>query len=138
MIRFLAEIDFPEFSLLFNYNIDETEFKIINFERLKQGVKTIVGLQDDKIVGTASYFIESKFLHNGGKVMHIEDVVVVENHRGVGIGKMLILHLVNLGKNENCYKVILDCNENNVMFYEKCGFKKHEIQMRKQLIFSQH
>ena len=30
-----------------------------------------------------------------------------------------------------CYKVILDCNEDNVTFYEKCGLIKKEIQMVK-------
>ena len=28
-----------------------------------------------------------------------------------------------------CYKLILDCSESNVKFYEKCGFKRKEIQM---------
>jgi glucosamine-phosphate N-acetyltransferase len=28
-----------------------------------------------------------------------------------------------------CYKIGLYCAENNVAFYEKCGFKRKEIQM---------
>ena len=28
-----------------------------------------------------------------------------------------------------CYKVILDCSDSNVKFYEKCGFQKKEVQM---------
>jgi glucosamine-phosphate N-acetyltransferase len=28
-----------------------------------------------------------------------------------------------------CYKVILDCAEHNVKFYEKCGFLRKELQM---------
>ena len=28
-----------------------------------------------------------------------------------------------------CYKVILDCAEANVVFYEKCGLTRKEIQM---------
>ena len=28
-----------------------------------------------------------------------------------------------------CYKVILDCSEENVPFYEKCGLTKKEVQM---------
>ena len=32
-----------------------------------------------------------------------------------------------------CYKVILDCLENIVRFYEKCGFRKYGISMRHDL-----
>lgn len=28
-----------------------------------------------------------------------------------------------------CYKVILDCSEDNVRFYERCGFVRKEVQM---------
>lgn len=28
-----------------------------------------------------------------------------------------------------CYKIILDCGEHNVPFYEKCGLVKKEVQM---------
>lgn len=30
-----------------------------------------------------------------------------------------------------CYKVILDCSEDNVPFYEKCGLTRKEVQMVK-------
>lgn len=32
-------------------------------------------------------------------------------------------------KEAGCYKVILDCAENNVAFYEKCGLTRKEVQM---------
>lgn len=32
-------------------------------------------------------------------------------------------------KEVGCYKVILDCSEDNVNFYQKCGFTKKEVQM---------
>ncbi len=32
-------------------------------------------------------------------------------------------------KERGCYKVILDCAEHNVAFYEKCGLTKKEVQM---------
>jgi glucosamine-phosphate N-acetyltransferase len=34
-----------------------------------------------------------------------------------------------VGKTVGCYKVILDCSEKNVPFYEKCGFTVKEKQM---------
>ena len=85
---------------------------------------------DDKVIATGTIYIERKFIHNLGKVGHIEDVVVDSNYRGQGLGKKMINILVDRAKKEKCYKVILDCSEKNVGFYEKCGFVKHEVEMR--------
>ena len=50
--------------------------------------------------------------------------------RKSGIGKLLIAGLSRFAWEMGCYKVILDCSEANVHFYEKCGFKKKEVQAR--------
>ena len=41
----------------------------------------------------------------------------------------IIDQLKHLGERAGCYKVILDCAEKNVGFYEKLGFLRKEIQM---------
>ena len=41
----------------------------------------------------------------------------------------IIDQLKHLGQRSGCYKVILDCAEKNVGFYEKLGFLRKEIQM---------
>ena len=41
---------------------------------------------DSKIVGSTTLLIEQKFIHKGGLVGHIEDVVVRKNYEGKGIG----------------------------------------------------
>ncbi|GLT94701.1 hypothetical protein SLE2022_124300 [Rubroshorea leprosula] len=91
-------------------------------------------IEDDssgKIVATGSLLIEKKFLRNCGKVGHIEDVVVDGSARGKQLGKKIIEFLTDHARAMGCYKVILDCSEDNRGFYEKCGFKKKEIQMAK-------
>lgn len=84
-----------------------------------------------KIVGSGTLFIENKLIRNYGRVGHIEDIVVHENTRGYGLGKILINHLSEESKNLGCYKTILDCSDENVGFYEKCGYKKKGAQMAK-------
>jgi glucosamine-phosphate N-acetyltransferase len=86
--------------------------------------------KEKKIIGTSTILIEQKFIHNGKKVGHIEDVVILKGYENNGIGKELIKNLVNYAKEKECYKVILDCNEEKIPFYEKCGFKKYENCMR--------
>jgi glucosamine-phosphate N-acetyltransferase len=36
----------------------------------------------------------------------------------------VIKELVQLAKNQKCYKVILDCDDANVPFYQSCGLSK--------------
>jgi glucosamine-phosphate N-acetyltransferase len=82
------------------------------------------------LVGTATLLTELKFTHACGKVGHIEDVVADASYRGQGFGKILILGLLDVARSLGCYKVILDANEKNTGFYEKCGFSRRELQMR--------
>ena len=37
--------------------------------------------------------------------------------------------LMDFSSAAGCYKVILDCGESNVAFYEKCGLTRKEVQM---------
>lgn len=84
---------------------------------------------NDKIVGTATILIEPKIIHDLSYVGHIEDVVVDGSYRLKGIGKKLVDHLIVVAKNSGCYKIILDCDEKNMRFYQKSGFKQKENQM---------
>jgi len=83
-----------------------------------------------KIVGSTTLLIEQKFIHNGGKVGHIEDVVVSKEFEGRGIGMKLVVSLLEKAKAMNCYKTILDCKDELIPFYERIGFKQESNQMR--------
>ena len=83
-----------------------------------------------KIVGSATLLIEQKFIHNGGLVGHIEDVVVKKGFEGQGIGMKLVLSLLDIAKERVCYKTILNCEDELIPFYEKIGFKQKSNEMR--------
>ena len=91
---------------------------------LKQGIKILVAEEDNFIVGTVRLFMEPKFYHGGQAVAHIEDVATHPAHFGKGIASILIKRAVEIAKENNCYKVILDCLDEVVGFYEKLGFQK--------------
>ncbi|TNJ27640.1 Glucose 6-phosphate N-acetyltransferase [Giardia muris] len=80
---------------------------------------------DGHVIGTATLLVEPKLLHGGSFVGHIEDVVIDQQYRGIGLGKLLITHLIDCARKDGCYKVILDCNDKTIGFYEKCGLEKH-------------
>lgn len=81
------------------------------------------------IIGSITILIESKFIHNLGKVCHIEDVVIDDDFRGLGLGKLLVNEAIEISKKSLCYKTILNCSNDNVIFYEKCGLTKNSVQM---------
>jgi len=83
-----------------------------------------------KIVGSTTLLIEQKFIHEGGFVGHIEDVVVNKEFEGHGIGMKLVLSLLGVAKEKKCYKTILNCEDKLLPFYEKIGFKQKSTEMR--------
>lgn len=83
-----------------------------------------------EIIGTATLHVLKKLIHGGTYVGLIEDVCISKRFSGKGLGKQIIDALVEVAKEEKCYKVILNCSEENVGFYEKCGFEQKEVQMR--------
>jgi len=86
--------------------------------------------ENEHLVGIGTILIEHKLIHNCSCVGHIEDIAVDEKYRNLNIGKMLINNLVNIAKDKNAYKVILNCNQEKTGFYEKCGFHKSNFEMR--------
>ena len=92
---------------------------------------TYVIEKDTRIICTITIIIEDKIIHNMGRVMHIEDVIVDKNYRSEGLGKMLLNYAISTAEREKCYKIILNCSEENSGFYEKCDFYKKNIQMAK-------
>ena len=101
-------------------------------KKIKQNPNHIiyVAIDNKKIVGSTTLLIEQKFIHDGGLVGHIEDVVVRKDYEGQGIGMNLVNSLLDVAKQRKCYKTILNCEDSLKPFYEKIGFKKATNEMR--------
>jgi len=98
--------------------------------RSNQNHVIMVADLDGQIVGSITLLIEPKFIHQGGLVGHIEDVVVRSELQGKRIGEQLVNVALEYAKNHGCYKTILDCDDNVKPFYEKIGFKRNSNAMR--------
>jgi len=101
-------------------------------KKIKQNPNHIiyVAIDNKKIVGSTTLLIEQKFIHDGGLVGHIEDVVVRKDYEGKGIGIKLVTSMLERAKEKNCYKTILDCKDDVKQFYERIGFKRESNGMR--------
>jgi glucosamine-phosphate N-acetyltransferase len=102
------------------------------FEKINSNPNHIIAVAEveGKIVGATTLLIEPKFIHDGGLVGHIEDVVVDKNYQGQRIGEKIIKYLLEIAKNQGCYKTILGCTDDVKQFYEKLGFKHVANELR--------
>ncbi len=124
---FLTSLD----SLSETSNIDKNKAETI-FEKITANPDYIIAVAeiDGKIVGSTTLLIESKFIHQGGLVGHIEDVVVNKNYQGQKIGEKIMKFLLEISKKRGCYKTILDCTDDVKPFYNKLGFRQVSVEMR--------
>lgn len=88
------------------------------------------GDETGEVAAVGTIFIEQKLIHGGALTGHIEDIAVNAKFQGKKLGKKLINYLSQYGLNNGCYKVILDCEEKNIGFYEKCNFNRHGVEMQ--------
>ena len=109
-------------------NISKERFVAI-LQCLGNQQQILVLEEDEVIICTMTLFLEPKLIHNGSSVLHIEDVIVNPQHQKKGLGKMMMEKAKQIAVENNCYKIILDCTEDNKKFYESCGFSSKQVQM---------
>ncbi len=87
--------------------------------------EALLAEEDGKPVGFALFFHNySTFLAQPG--LYLEDLYVLESHRGKGIGKALLVRLAKIAVERNCGRMewaVLDWNVDAIGFYEKLGAK---------------
>ncbi len=98
--------------------------------RLRAGALTFVARVGQRVVGTVSLLLEQKFLHGGSWVGHVEDVAVHRDYQQQGIGSALVRHATEEARRRGCYKVILNCYDRLVPFYQRLGYRPHDAGMR--------
>ena len=114
------------------YSPNPQDFDRIWTEFESQGrCEALVCIRDMEIIAYGVVLIETKI--RGGRIGHIEDVVVRANEQGKGIGKLLISQLVYQASMANCYKVTLHCKQDTSDFYESCGFSVNGNSMQKMI-----
>lgn len=75
-----------------------------------------------KVVGLALYYF--RYSTWQGKQLYLEDIIVTENKRGQGWGKLLFDKMIEVSNKENCHGMVwqvLDWNKPAIEFYKKYG-----------------
>ncbi len=84
---------------------------------------TIIGYYKNKPIGFALYFFNySTFKGKSG--LYLEDLFVIPEMRGKGFGKILLIELGRIAKENNCARFewsVLDWNKPAIDFYKGLG-----------------
>jgi GNAT superfamily N-acetyltransferase len=87
--------------------------------------EVIIAYSDERPAGFALFFHNySTFL--GQKGIYLEDLFVLPEERGRGIGKALLVHLAKLAEERDCGRLewaVLDWNEPAINFYKSLSAK---------------
>jgi GNAT superfamily N-acetyltransferase len=87
--------------------------------------EVVLGYEGELPVGFALFFHNfSTFLGKPG--IYLEDLYVLEEHRGKGYGKTLLIYLARLAVERDCGRLewaVLDWNEPSIEFYKSLGAK---------------
>jgi GNAT superfamily N-acetyltransferase len=85
--------------------------------------ETLIAEDDGQAVGFALFFHSfSTFLAKPG--IYLEDLFVVESHRGKGVGRSLLVRLAAIAVERDCGRLewsVLDWNRDAIGFYERLG-----------------
>ncbi len=85
--------------------------------------EAVIAQWQGQAVGFALFFRNfSTFVGRPG--LYLEDIYVRESHRGKGIGKALLLHLVDIARRRNYGRMewsVLDWNQPAIDFYRSLG-----------------
>lgn len=79
---------------------------------------------ENEIIGIALYYY--RYSTWKGKTIHLEDLIVKQEKRGIGAGFALYSEIIAQGKRDNVRRIewaVLDWNQSAIDFYEKTGAK---------------
>jgi len=132
-IRKLEFTDYEQYHILIN-NFRNTKFtkeefiNILNEINLSKSDIWVIEINNE-LIATATILYENKFIYNICKFAHVEDVCVKKEYRGKGYGKIIMKKLIEESVKNGCYKITLNCADENIKFYESCGLTRRGNQM---------
>lgn len=99
--------------------------------------KCLVAVKGEEIVGFATYFFA--YYSWTGKAIYLDDLYVPDEYRGEGIGTQLFDAVMQIGKEEQCYKMkwqVPAWNKKAQDFYKRKGAEITDIEINCDLMLT--
>lgn len=132
----ISEADLPAVLRLYS-QLGEDDGRVLSLEEARDIYRRMLTYPDYNIylaehhgepVGTFALLVMDNLGHLGARSAILEDVVVNQEYRGQGIGKIMMEFANRLCRDKGCYKMSFSSNRNREAahrFYESLGFRKH-------------
>ena len=111
-------------------NVSDEELKN-NLIKVLEELPVIVILDNGTVVGYLAYFIKK---HR--KKLEVDQLVILEEYRGKGLGKKLMDEATRIAKANECNRIELNCwlfNENALAMYEHIGYVRQRTIYEKKI-----
>ena len=92
-----------------------------------------VAESDGAVTGSFALLVMDNLARKGRRSAVIEAVVVATDRQGVGIGRAMLRHALELARSKGCYKAALSSNVKATgahAFYDGLGFERHGVSFR--------
>ena len=136
IMELLAQLDRP---LPTNRNETKKFHKLIkgyipfNFPNINRGI--ILATCNSKIIGLVSYVLLER-LNQSSSEFWIPELVVSQEYRNHGVGKLLIQRCESIAKRKKCYRIRLESRNERIdshNFYKKIGFEQIALAYEKRM-----
>ena len=91
----------------------------------QHNIKYFIATENNEVISSCYLAIIPNLTRAGKSIGFIENVITDKKYRLKGIGKNLINMAIKYGRENNCYKIVLQsgfARKSIHIFYEKCGF----------------
>jgi ribosomal protein S18 acetylase RimI-like enzyme len=105
--------------LCFSVSWDDMNFKVAK-EAIENSVFAVVAIYNDEVVGMG------RIIGDGKMYFYLQDIVVLPEHQKKGVGKKLIIHLLNFLKENAPIPAFIGlfATKEGTGLYEKFGFRE--------------
>jgi GNAT superfamily N-acetyltransferase len=115
-------------------SLTEAQAKRI-FRRMKSypDYHVYVAVENRQVVGTFALLVMDNLAKRGTPSGIVEDVAVLPEWQGRGIGKQMMRFAQDVCRKAGCYKMVLSSNTRRTSahrFYQSLGFQKHGYSFR--------
>jgi ribosomal protein S18 acetylase RimI-like enzyme len=129
IIREISESDLPSlFALFKEFTVFEKRPEALknSLKQMNEDIEWLTGFvavnQNQELVGYITYY--PAYHTWTGKALHLDDLYLKPNYRGQGLGTVLIQKVIEIAKEQKCYKVkwqVSRWNEPAKAFYKSLG-----------------
>jgi len=116
-------------------HLDDSYVDLVQEMQRDKGYKLYACLTEkNECIGVVGFVFESRL--SSGRIIYLDDLVIDEASRGLGVGSKLLDLVIENANQQNCDAILLDCGNHRTeshQFYLKKGFDNTALDFKMSL-----